>query len=109
MVVGRSATDMTLAVNQLIEMQGGMCVVENGKVLATIHLPVAGLLSEEPMEETGRQLAEVQDAMRALGYEHYEPVMSFCTTSLPVSPELKITDKGLVEVKTGKLLSWRVD
>ncbi|WP_105203562.1 adenine deaminase C-terminal domain-containing protein [Neobittarella massiliensis] len=109
MVVGRSATDMALAVNQLIEMQGGMCVVENGKVLATIHLPVAGLLSEEPMEETGRQLAEVQDAMRALGYEHYEPVMSFCTTSLPVSPELKITDKGLVEVKTGKLLSWRVD
>jgi len=109
LVIGKNQDDMVKAANSVIESQGGYCVVENQQVLAKIELPVAGILSECSMEETGQRVGEIRKAMEKLGYNHYNPIMSLSTISLPVSPELKITDKGLIKVSEGKILDIIVE
>lgn len=98
LVMGKNAKDMVLAANTVISAQGGYCVVDNGQILAKLDLPVAGILSELSISEIGRQVAQIKQSMCLLGYQHYNPIMSFSTLSLPVSQELKITDKGLIKV-----------
>lgn len=105
MVMGKNSRDMTIATNWIIENQGGYCVVKDGEVLAAIKLPVAGILSEEKIDILGTDLKKVRDAMKKLGYNHYNEIMSFSTLSLPVSHDLKITDKGLIDVKEQKIVS----
>ncbi|MBP1974539.1 adenine deaminase [Cohnella thailandensis] len=104
-VVGRNAEDMLLAANEVIKHQGGYCVTENGRVLAMLKLPVGGILSEEPLEQVAEDASRLVEAMIGLGYEHYTPIMSFSTHSLPVSPGLKITDLGLVRVDEREIVS----
>lgn len=105
LVVGKNKQDALLAANTIIENQGGFCVVEDGKILSFVKLPVGGILSEEPLEEIARQMRELRQAMKNLGYKHYNPIMSFSTHSLPVSPDLKITDLGLIDVNKGEVVS----
>lgn len=71
---------------------------------AVLPLPVAGILSEEPAGEIGRMLGEVRKSLVSLGYRHYNPIMSLCTLGLPVSPALKLTDCGLVDVVKGEIV-----
>lgn len=105
LVVGKNRQDAMLAANTIIENQGGFCVVEDGKILSFMKLPVGGILSEEPLLEVARQMKELRQAMESLGYHHYNPIMSFSTHSLPVSPDLKITDLGLIDVNKGQVVS----
>ena len=105
MVIGKTAEDIVKAANRIIEIQGGICAVENGNILAEVELPVAGILSEKSVEELGKEVERLRSAMKALGYKHYNPIMSLCTLSLPVSPALKITDKGLVDVAESKVVT----
>jgi adenine deaminase len=95
---------MELAANFIIEKQGGYCVVEDGEVLAFVGLPVGGIVSEESPDLLAEKLKMVREAMKGLGYVHHNEIMSFSTLSLPVSPELKITDKGLIRVKTQEIV-----
>lgn len=104
LVVGHNPRDMMLAANEVIRSQGGFCVVEDGKVLAHLHLPVGGILTEEPLEKTAKEVEQLRRAMESLGYRHYNPIMSISTHSLPVSPALKITDLGLIDVNAGKVV-----
>lgn len=105
MVMGRNEKDMTIAANWIIENQGGICVVNNGQVLAALELPVGGIISEERIDILGKKLESVVDNMQKLGYEHHNEIMSFSTLSLPVSPSLKITDKGLINVSMQEIVS----
>lgn len=105
MVMGQNAKDMAIATNWIIENQGGICVVNNGQVLAALELPVAGIISEERIDILGKKLKSVIDNMQKLGYEHHNEIMSFSTLSLPVSPSLKITDKGLINVSMQEIVS----
>lgn len=105
MVTGKTAVDIIKAANRIIEIQGGICAVENENILAEVELPVAGILSEKSVEELGKEVEKLRGAMKALGYKHYNPIMSLCTLSLPVSPALKITDKGLIDVAESKVVS----
>lgn len=105
MVIGKTAVDIIKAANRIIEIQGGICAMENGNILAEVELPVAGILSEKSVEELGKEVEKLRGAMKALGYKHYNPIMSLCTLSLPVSPALKITDKGLIDVAESKVVS----
>ncbi|MEK3721915.1 adenine deaminase [Paenibacillus sp. FSL H8-0034] len=105
LVVGHNPRDMMLAANEVIRNQGGFCVVDNGTVLANLHLPVGGILTEEPLEQTAAEVHQLTQAMESLGYRHYNPIMSISTHSLPVSPALKITDLGLIDVNEGKVVS----
>lgn len=104
LVVGHNAADMVLAANTVIAEQGGFCVVCDGEVLALLALPVGGILTEAPLVETAELVLALRTAMESLGYNHYNPIMSISTHSLPVSPALKITDHGLIDVGAGKVV-----
>lgn len=104
MVMGRNIEDMTAAANYIIENQGGYCAVNKGNILGAVKLPVGGIISEERLDILAENLKKVRIALKALGYEHHNEIMSFSTLSLPVSPSLKITDKGLIRVSTQEIV-----
>lgn len=104
LVVGADIKDMLVAANRLVELQGGICTAEHGEITAELALPVCGILSELPADEIGTLLGHVRKRMEDLGYRHYNPIMSLCTLGLPVSPALKLTDCGLVDVVKGEVV-----
>lgn len=104
MVVGANTKDMQLAASRLIELQGGICTVLEGQVTSELPLPVCGILSELPADDIGTMLAAVRKNLELQGYRHYNPIMSLCTLGLPVSPALKLTDVGLVDVVKGAIV-----
>lgn len=91
-VAGDDPEDMLFAVRRIQTLQ-------NRKVLAELALPVCGILSERGIQDTALDLKAVRESLEELGYRHSSPVMSLGTLGLPVSPALKLTDKGLVDVK----------
>ena len=97
-VVGADYDDMALAANRLGQIEGGFVVVEGGKVLAELALPVAGLMSLEPFEVVEADLRVLRAAAAALGVVLEEPFLQLAFLALPVIPHLKITDHGMVDV-----------
>ncbi len=97
-VVGADYDDMALAANRLGEIEGGFVVVEGGRILAELALPVAGLMSLEPFEVVRRDLVALRAAARTLGVTLEEPFLQLAFLCLPVIPHLKITDMGMVDV-----------
>lgn len=97
-VVGADYADMALAANRLGEIEGGFVVVEGGKVLAELALPVAGLMSLNPFETVHQDLIALRAAARSLGVVLEEPFLQLAFLCLPVIPHLKITDHGMVDV-----------
>ena len=100
LVLGTAAKDMCAAQNRVLELQGGYVAAEGGRVTAEAGLPVGGIINDGPVEALAKQLGRVREAMRRLGYENNNEIMSMSTLCLPVSPSLKLTDFGLLEVKT---------
>lgn len=100
MVMGNDAASLLVAQKVLLDMKGGYVVVHDGQVVATCPLPIGGILSQAPIEELGADLQQVRLAMQALGYENMNEIMSFSTLSLPVSPAIKVTDKGMMDTKS---------
>jgi adenine deaminase len=96
--VGASDSDILTAIRVVADLGGGMAVVADGKALATIPLPIAGLMSEASVQEVARQMKDLLKAARSLGGSLRDPFMTLSFLALPVIPELKITDKGLVDV-----------
>ena len=103
-VVGVNDPDMKAAVAAIVQMGGGMAVVNNGRVLADVELSIAGLMSAQPIETVRDQMDAVLSATRSLGSRVEDPFMALSFLALPVIPELKITDKGLVDVNTFKII-----
>lgn len=97
-VVGVSDADMVVATNRLSEIEGGFVVVENGKVLGEVALPIAGLMSLLSYEEVRDHLVELRKAALSLGVTLEEPFLQLAFLALPVIPHLKLTDMGLVDV-----------
>lgn len=97
-VVGVDYADMALAANRLMEIEGGFVVVEGGRVLAELALPVAGLMSLATFEEVREELVQLRAAARSLGVVLEEPFLQLAFLALPVIPHLKITDMGMVDV-----------
>lgn len=97
-VVGADYADMALAANRLCVIEGGFVVVEGGRVLAELALPVAGLMSLEPFERVNQDLAALRAAAKSLGVVLEEPFLQLAFLALPVIPHLKITDHGMVDV-----------
>ena len=100
LVLGTSEADMAAAQNRILEIQGGYVAAAGGKVLAEARLPVGGILYDGSVETLAEDLGRVRKVMKDLGYENNNEIMSMSTLALPVSPELKITDYGLLDVKT---------
>ncbi len=97
-VVGVDPADMALAVTRLGQIEGGFVVVEGGRVLAELALPVAGLMSLLSFEEVRERLVVLRAAARSLGVVLEEPFLQLAFLCLPVIPHLKITDMGMVDV-----------
>ena len=97
-VVGVDEADMAVAVNRLGEIEGGFVVVEGGRVLAEIALPLAGLMSLMPFDVIRKDLLALRAAAQSLGVVLPEPFLQVAFLPLPVIPHLKITDRGLVDV-----------
>lgn len=100
LVLGNSAEDMLLAQNKVVHMQGGYVTAREGKVTAFADLPVGGILSDGSLLKLSEELAGVREEIEAMGYVNNNVIMSISTLTLLVSPDLKISDKGLVDVKT---------
>jgi len=79
-------------------MGGGQVVVADGQVRAACPLPIAGLMSDRPLEEVRDQVAALTAAAQALGCTLPDPLMTMSFLALPVIPSLKLTDRGLVDV-----------
>lgn len=100
-VVGASDQEMLRAVQEVARMAGGFALVVGESVLASFPLPIAGLISAEPVKAVGKGIHEVTDACRSLGARGAHPLMTLSFLALPVIPEIRITDKGLVDVAKG--------
>lgn len=97
-VMGVADEDVLAAVLAVVQMGGGLAVVQNGMVKSSLPLPVAGLLSERHMREVANGIDDCIDAAHELGCTLKDPFMTLSFLCLPVIPELKLTDKGLVDV-----------
>jgi len=97
-VAGVSDAEMLAAVSTVTAMGGGLAAVVGGKVLADLPLPVAGLMSDQPVETVLQQMDRMIAAAKDLGARLSDPFMTLGFLALPVIPDLKLTDKGLVDV-----------
>jgi adenine deaminase len=97
-VTGTGDDEMRAAVAAIAQMGGGQVVVSDGAVRASCPLPIAGLMSDRPLEEVSSQVDDLSKAAQALGCAIPDPMMILSFLALPVIPALKLTDKGLVDV-----------
>lgn len=98
-VVGTNDKDMKTAVEAVVKMGGGLAASCDSKICATLPLPIAGLMSQEPVYAVREKLDKLLEVARGFGTTLNDPFMTLSFLALPVIPELKITDKGLVDVK----------
>jgi adenine deaminase len=108
-VAGTNDDDMALCVGAIEEMQGGFVIASDGNVLGRLPLPIGGLLSEEPIEEIIASLAYLNQIYREMGGTLPAPFMTISFVGLPTVPALGLTDKGLVDVFSHKLISTFVE
>jgi adenine deaminase len=104
-VTGTSDAAMMQAITAITTMQGGLAVTDNEQVLKTLPLPVAGLMSMASAKEVCTELHAIRKALEAIGTTVGNPFMLLSFLALPVIPELKITDKGLVNVNEFRLVA----
>jgi adenine deaminase len=97
LVVGVDDADMAAAVNRLAEIGGGQVAVEGGRPVAEVPCPIGGLLSDRSVEDVAAQVHHMEEAARGLGVTLPAPFMAMSFLALSVIPELKITDRGLVD------------
>jgi len=98
LVVGTDETDMALAANKLAEIGGGQIVVKNGRVIGLVELGIGGLMSTERMEVVAKKAASILAGFQACGCKLNSPNMQLAFLALVVIPELRISDKGLVDI-----------
>jgi adenine deaminase len=94
LIVGTNDEDMAFAGNALTEAGGGMIAVRGGEVLALVPLPIAGLMSQEPVEAVNEQVQSLARAWKELGCDLESPFMTMSILALPVIPELRVTNRG---------------
>jgi adenine deaminase len=97
-IAGTNDHDMLVATLHLIDIRGGLCVVRQGKVLADVPLPIAGLMAQLPASELNIQLQQLHEATRQVAGKLRRPYMALSFLSLSVIGKLKITDQGLIDV-----------
>jgi adenine deaminase len=108
-VVGVDDRDIFKAVTAVNKMGGGIVVVADGQVLQALELPIAGLMSNQPLEVVSSKLSQLLAAAQSLGVRLKDPMMTLSFMALPVIPQLKLTDLGLVDVEQFKHVSLFLD
>jgi adenine deaminase len=96
--VGASDEDIFAAIKEVERLQGGLVAAAGGKILASLPLPVAGLLSDEPLEVVVNRLEGLEKTAAGLGTRLVSPFSTLSFLALPVIPEIRLTDRGVVEL-----------
>lgn len=109
LVVGTNDEDMALAANTLINCGGGMCAVQNGKVLGCVELPLAGLMNVKSAEEMSEKVACLDRAWKQIGCDIVSPFMTMALIPLACLPELRLTNRGLVDCTTFNFVPLEVE
>jgi len=104
LVIGRTPQDMATAATAVHEMGGGVAVVQDGKLVAQLPLPIGGILSDAPLDDVVRDQTAIDNALRQLGVCHKRPFLLFSTMALSVSPRFKFSDKGVVDVEKRRII-----
>jgi adenine deaminase len=102
--VGTDEGDIFTGIKEIERLQGGLVVVSDGRVLASLPLPIGGLLSDQPLEDVVAQLEKLKVLAVELGSRLASPFATLSFLALPVIPELRLTDLGLVDVGEFKLI-----
>ncbi len=102
--VGTNDEDIFTAIKEIERLQGGLVATTGGKVLASLALPIAGLLSDEPLEVVAEELSRLEQVAAHLGTTLPSPFSTLSFVALPVIPELRLTDLGLVDVNEFRLI-----
>ncbi len=108
-IAGTNDRDMLVAAREAMNMGGGLIAVQDAKVLGAVPLPIAGLMSDKPLKNVVGFMRELDMACHAMGMTHSNPFMILSFLALPVIPELKLTDKGLVDVSKFEIVDLWVD
>jgi len=102
--VGASDEDIFAAVKEIERMQGGQAVAAGGRIVASLATPIAGLLATEPLEQVVAGQEALERAAQDLGATLPAPFAALSFLALPVIPELRLTDLGLVDVNEFRLV-----
>ena len=102
--VATTPEDALMAVSTVSQSMGGIAVVKGRKILASLPLPIAGVITDEPVATVARKLQAVRKAAQDLGCTLEHPFLTLSFMALPVIPSLKITDKGVVDAKEMKIV-----
>jgi adenine deaminase len=108
-VVGADDADMLAALKAVEAMDGGQAVVEGGEALARLPMPIAGLISDQPVEAVRDMVYQLHAAFAQLGGTLEAPFMALSFLALPVIPSLKLTDQGLVDVERFEIVPLWAD
>jgi len=108
-VVGLNKKDMLKAVREIEKMNGGIVIIENGKLINKLALPIAGLMSDKTLNEVADKLSELRKEAKKLGVQNESPFMTISFMALPVIPRLKVTDRGLFSAEKFDFVSLVVE
>ncbi len=100
LVVGTNENDMAIAANTLIKQGGGLVAVRDGEILGNVALPIAGLMSDRSLVETSAQVEKLEEAWKKMGCALPSPFMTMSIIPLACLPELRLTDRGIVDCRT---------
>jgi adenine deaminase len=104
LVLGREPGEMVAAVRALADMHGGLALVLDGKAVARLPLPVAGLMSDQPLDRVLAMKKTLLETVPLTGCTLADPFMALSFLALPVVPELRLTDRGLVDVERQEIV-----
>ena len=103
-ILGTNDEDIFTAIKEIERLHGGLVVAVGGRILASLALPIAGLLSDKPLEAVVAKLEKLEQIARDLGTTLLSPFSTLSFLALPVIPELRLTDLGLVDVNEFRLV-----
>ncbi len=109
MVIGTNDEDMAIAANALINSQGGMVTVSNGEIIGHVELEIAGLMSNEPIEKVAHKVEILERSWEKLGCDMPSPFMTMAIVSLACIPDLRLTNRGLVDCNKFELVNLIVE
>jgi adenine deaminase len=107
--VGVDDSDLLCALQEIGRMQGGMAVCQGGRVLSSMALPIAGLMTAAPLSQVLSEVEALHRNAQALGTSLARPCMALSFLALPVIPELRLTDRDLVDVNRSCFVSLSVE
>jgi adenine deaminase len=109
-VAGTNDEDMQVAIEAIRSMQGGYVIVKNGAVLASVPLPISGLMSDRPFTEVNQQIIHLKEKLKEIGFNgDFDPFLTLSFLTLPVIPEIKLTDLGLFDFKSFQHISVQAE